>query len=181
MEQNPCIHSSGCHFKVVLGGSPRCPDNHDLSKCHRLYDLGRHHLPPISLTLSNLTPKNYRWQPPGTTLTTQVIDYIFRIPFTVKKDMVKICCFFLKNWPKTYPHFYEKQRNNLVWPKHSKHENEFLWPPLVCMAFQPHIKLVKRPSCTWQNLLSLRYLNGDMESCWGTLPVGRHPIGQQTS
>ena len=29
-------------FKVVLEGSPRCPDNHDLSKCHRLYDLGRH-------------------------------------------------------------------------------------------------------------------------------------------
>ncbi len=28
--------------KVVLGGSPRCPDNHDLSKCHHLYDLGRH-------------------------------------------------------------------------------------------------------------------------------------------
>ena len=27
-------------IKVVLGGSPRCPDN--LSKCHRLYDLGRH-------------------------------------------------------------------------------------------------------------------------------------------
>ncbi len=30
------------YLKVVLGGSPRCPDNHDLSKCHRLYDLGRH-------------------------------------------------------------------------------------------------------------------------------------------
>ena len=29
-------------LKVVLGGSPRCPDNHDLSKCHPLYDLGRH-------------------------------------------------------------------------------------------------------------------------------------------
>ena len=29
-------------FKVVLGGSPRCRDNHDLSKCHHLYDLGRH-------------------------------------------------------------------------------------------------------------------------------------------
>ena len=51
-------------FKVVLGGYPRCPDNHDLSKCHRLYDLGRHmaaknHLTPISLTVSTLTPKNY--------------------------------------------------------------------------------------------------------------------------
>ncbi len=30
------------YIKVVLGGCPRCPDNHDLSKCHRLYDLGRH-------------------------------------------------------------------------------------------------------------------------------------------
>ncbi len=29
-------------LKVVLGGCPRCPDNHDLSKCHRLYDLGRY-------------------------------------------------------------------------------------------------------------------------------------------
>ncbi len=29
-------------LKVVLGGSARCPDNHDLSKCHRLYDLGRY-------------------------------------------------------------------------------------------------------------------------------------------
>ncbi len=29
-------------LKVVLGGFPRCPDNHDMSKCHRLYDLGRH-------------------------------------------------------------------------------------------------------------------------------------------
>ncbi len=47
--------------KVVLEGSPRCPDNHDLGKCHRLYALG-------SLTASNLTPKNYSWQPSGTTL-----------------------------------------------------------------------------------------------------------------
>ncbi len=29
-------------IKVVLGGYPRCPDNHDLSKCHHLYDFGRH-------------------------------------------------------------------------------------------------------------------------------------------
>ncbi len=29
-------------FKVKPGESPRCPDNHDLSKCHHLYDLGRH-------------------------------------------------------------------------------------------------------------------------------------------
>ena len=29
-------------LKVVLQGSPRCPDIHDLSECHRLYDLGRH-------------------------------------------------------------------------------------------------------------------------------------------
>ncbi len=29
-------------LKVVLGGSPRFPDNNDRSKCHHLYDLGRH-------------------------------------------------------------------------------------------------------------------------------------------
>ncbi len=29
----------------------------------------KNHLPPISLTVSNLTSKNYSWQPPGTTLT----------------------------------------------------------------------------------------------------------------
>ena len=34
--------SHGWTLKVVLGGSPRCPDNHDLSKYHRLYDLVRH-------------------------------------------------------------------------------------------------------------------------------------------
>ncbi len=28
--------------KVVLGGYRRCPDSHDLSECHHLYDLGRH-------------------------------------------------------------------------------------------------------------------------------------------
>ena len=33
---------SDIRLKVVLGGSPRCPDNHDLSEWHRLYDLGRH-------------------------------------------------------------------------------------------------------------------------------------------
>ncbi len=29
-------------FKVVLKGYGRCPDSHDLSECHHLYDLGRH-------------------------------------------------------------------------------------------------------------------------------------------
>ncbi len=29
-------------FKVVLQGSPRFPDIHDLSQYHRLYDLGSH-------------------------------------------------------------------------------------------------------------------------------------------
>ncbi len=49
-------------FKVVLGGYRRCPDSHDLSECHHLYDLGRH------ITVLTLTPKKYLWQPPGTTL-----------------------------------------------------------------------------------------------------------------
>ncbi len=32
-----------CHgFKVVLEAYCRCPDSHDLSECHHLYDLGRH-------------------------------------------------------------------------------------------------------------------------------------------
>ncbi len=30
------------NFKVVLHGSPRSPDIHDLSECYHLYDLGRH-------------------------------------------------------------------------------------------------------------------------------------------
>ncbi len=30
------------HFKLVLEGYHRCPDSHDLSECHHLYDLGRH-------------------------------------------------------------------------------------------------------------------------------------------
>ncbi len=29
-------------IKVVLGGYPRCPDDHDLSKCLHLYDLAGH-------------------------------------------------------------------------------------------------------------------------------------------
>ena len=59
------LKSSGSNVKVVLGGYPRCPDNHDLSKFHHLYDLGRHyHLTPISLTVSTLTHKNYPWETP---------------------------------------------------------------------------------------------------------------------
>ncbi len=29
-------------IKVVLEGYRRCPDSHDPSECHHLYDLGRH-------------------------------------------------------------------------------------------------------------------------------------------
>ena len=75
--------------KVVLEGYRRCPDSHDLSECRHLYDLGRHKsleinleyvltlspllaaknlLPPISLTVLTVTPKNYPWKPSGTTL-----------------------------------------------------------------------------------------------------------------
>ncbi len=64
------IHVS--KIKVVLGGYPRCPDSHDLSECHHLYDLGRHLeyilalrplltakylISPIRLTVLTLTPK----------------------------------------------------------------------------------------------------------------------------
>ncbi len=55
--------------KVVLHRYPRCPNSHDLSECHHSYSLGRHilrplmaaknHRPPISITVSNMTPKNY--------------------------------------------------------------------------------------------------------------------------
>ncbi len=54
---------------MVLEGYHRCPDSHDLSECHHLYDFGRHLLPTISLTVLTLTPKNYPWKPSGTTLT----------------------------------------------------------------------------------------------------------------
>ncbi len=68
--------------KVVLEGCCRCPDSHDLSAYHHLYDLGRHIaalrssrpldtknlFPPISWTALTLTPKNYSWKPSGTTL-----------------------------------------------------------------------------------------------------------------
>ena len=55
-------------IKVVLEGYRRCPDSHDLSECHHLYDLGRHLLPPVSLTVLTLTPKNYLWKPSGATV-----------------------------------------------------------------------------------------------------------------
>ena len=48
-------------FKVVLHGSPRSPNIHDMSECHHLYDFGRHHLPPTSLTVLTLTSKKYPW------------------------------------------------------------------------------------------------------------------------
>ncbi len=64
-------------FKVVLHRSPRCQDNHDLSECHRLYDLSRHieqpYLPPISLTASTLTSKKHLWDLWRTTLICRLI------------------------------------------------------------------------------------------------------------
>ena len=59
-------------IKVVLGGYCRCPDSHDLSECHHLYDLSCNYhwtldfqilliikflVPPISLTVLTLTLK----------------------------------------------------------------------------------------------------------------------------
>ena len=63
---NKCI--AECCVKVVLQGSPKSPDIHDLSEYHRLYDLGRHLLPPISLTVLTLTQKKYLWDLWRTTL-----------------------------------------------------------------------------------------------------------------
>ena len=54
---------------MVLQGSLRSPDIHDLSEWHRLYYLGRYLLPPISLTVLTLTPKKYLWDLWRTTLT----------------------------------------------------------------------------------------------------------------
>ena len=43
----------------------------------------------------------------------------FDVPVAGKwpEKNLQFCLFFLKIWPKTYPHFYEKQRYNLEWPK----------------------------------------------------------------
>ncbi len=56
----PAIVLQAQKLKVVLEGYRRCPDSHDLSECHHLYD--------ISLTVLTLTPKNYLWKPSGITL-----------------------------------------------------------------------------------------------------------------
>ncbi len=39
---NDSHHIEYAHIKVVLQRSPRSPAIHDLTECHRLYDLGRH-------------------------------------------------------------------------------------------------------------------------------------------
>ena len=41
-------------IKVVLGGSPRCPDNHDLSKWHCLYDLGNLKVVPWQCIITDI-------------------------------------------------------------------------------------------------------------------------------
>ena len=40
--KNPLYYVSMGYFKVVLQGLPKSQDIHDLSECHRIYDLGRH-------------------------------------------------------------------------------------------------------------------------------------------
>ena len=45
MERRTVVEIGGTlvsDIKVVLEGYCRCPDSHDLSECHHLYDLGRH-------------------------------------------------------------------------------------------------------------------------------------------
>ena len=44
---NNMLLKSEDNLKVVLHGSPRSPDIHDLSECHRLYHLGIHIDQPI--------------------------------------------------------------------------------------------------------------------------------------
>ncbi len=70
-------------FKVVLEGYGRCPDSHDQSECHHLYDLpllaAKNLLPPISLTVLTLTPKKYLKQPSGTTLKCHCTFYIYGV------------------------------------------------------------------------------------------------------
>ncbi len=62
----------------------------------------------------------------------QVIDMIFvgfDVPVAGKwpEKKVQFCLFFLKIWPKTYPHFYEKQRYNLEWPNIEGITQQFVW------------------------------------------------------
>ncbi len=45
----------GYMMKVVLGGFLKCPHNHDLSKCHCLYDFGRHMIAPLTVSTLTLT------------------------------------------------------------------------------------------------------------------------------
>ncbi len=61
-----------CILKVVLGGSPRCPDNQVWNFDWNNYTLllrplmaAKNHLHPISLTVSNFTPKIIRDNPLG--------------------------------------------------------------------------------------------------------------------
>ena len=42
---------------MVLHGSPRCQDNHDLNECHRLYDLGKTSSPSNQFNILNFDPK----------------------------------------------------------------------------------------------------------------------------
>ena len=59
----------------------------------------------------------------------------------LENGLKKYNFFFLKIWPKTYPHFYEKQRYNLEWPNldmvvHKAQE----WPLLlVCDGMTDNI------------------------------------------
>ena len=54
----------------------------------------KNHLPPTGLTVSNLTPKNYSGQPPGTTLTDggsttwSIKDHSPLIPFKIKSRLI---------------------------------------------------------------------------------------------
>ena len=56
-------------FKVVLQGYPRCPNGHaavsqsgvHVRKKLRPLMAAENHLPPISITVSTLTPKNHLW------------------------------------------------------------------------------------------------------------------------
>ena len=70
----PFWFSQTLPIKVVLQGSPRSSDIHDLSEWRHLYYLGRDLeyvlLLPISLTVLTSTPKKYPWDLWRTTLNT---------------------------------------------------------------------------------------------------------------
>ena len=73
-----------CQLKVVLGGHPKCTDNHDLSICHLLYDLGRHkEQPSYQFNSLNFDSKNNLWETPPV-----ILDFQQPVSLRLARDIV---------------------------------------------------------------------------------------------